>query len=85
MDQSVLRNLAAQFVPQLEQQLADVDMELQEFSAEMREERDQQSETLFHDSRPHGQQDRARSPQGEMRSTSLPLNRHEERGVYFVA
>ncbi|MDH5563544.1 MAG: hypothetical protein OEY91_07990, partial [Nitrospirota bacterium] len=85
MDHSVLRNLAAQFVPQLEQQLADVDMELQEFSAEVREERDQQSETLFHDSRSHGQQDRARSPQGDMRSTPLPLNRHEERGVHFVA
>jgi hypothetical protein len=85
MDHSVLRNLATQFVPQLEQQLVDVDMELQEFSAEVREERDQQSETLFHDSRSHGQQARARSPQGDVRSTSLPLSRHEEQGVHFVA
>jgi len=85
MDQSVLKNLAAQFVPQLEQQLADVDMELKEFSAEVREERDQQSESLFHDSRSHGQQDRAGRPQGDRHSTPTPLNRHEERGVYFVA
>jgi hypothetical protein len=37
MDQATLKNLAVQFVPQLEDQLAQSDMELQEFSAEVRD------------------------------------------------
>ncbi len=37
MDQATLKNLAVQFVPQLEEQLTQGDMELQEFSAEVRD------------------------------------------------
>jgi len=37
MDQATLKNLAIQFVPQLEEQLAQSDMDLQEFSAEVRD------------------------------------------------
>jgi hypothetical protein len=37
MDQATLKNLAVQFVPQLQDQLGQIDLELQEFSAEVRE------------------------------------------------
>lgn len=37
MDQATLKNLAVQYVPQLEEQLTQGDMELQEFSAEVRD------------------------------------------------
>jgi hypothetical protein len=42
MDQATLKNLAVQFVPQLQDQLGQIDMELQEFSAEVREQRGEQ-------------------------------------------
>ncbi len=84
MDHAVLRNLAAQFVPQLENQLARVDLELQEFSAEVREEREQDADTLFHDSRFHEPQDAVRRSQGEVSSTQNPLNQHEEQGLHLV-
>ena len=55
LDHSVLRNLATQFVPQLENQLAEVDLELQEFSAEVRGEQEQEQEAggLFNNDRSH--------------------------------
>ncbi|MDH4360594.1 MAG: hypothetical protein OEW33_07640, partial [Nitrospirota bacterium] len=46
MDHATLKNLAVQFIPQLEDQLAQVDMDLQEFSAEVRDQYGkQESET----------------------------------------
>ncbi|UCH90640.1 MAG: hypothetical protein JSU60_05890, partial [Nitrospirota bacterium] len=86
MDHSVLRNLATQFVPQLENQLAEVDLELQEFSAEVREEQEQEQEakSLFDDSRSHEAHESKRSAQGEMLSTQNPVGRQAEAGLHFV-
>jgi hypothetical protein len=84
MDHSVLRNLANQFVPQLENQLAEVDLELQEFSAEVREEREQEAGRLFDDSGSHKAQQSGRRAQGEGLSTQNPVVRQEESGLHFV-
>ena len=85
MDHSVLRNLANQFVPQLENQLAEVDLELQEFSAEVREEREQEADRLFDGSGSHKAQQSGRRAQGEVLSTQNPAGRQEEPGLHFVA
>ena len=85
MDHSVLRNLAAQFVPQLENQLAEVDMELQEFSAEVREEREDHADTLFHDRQSHESHEASGPSHGERRSALNALHRPEERGLHLVA
>jgi hypothetical protein len=85
MDHSVLRNLANQFVPQLENQLAEVDLELQEFSAEVREEREQEPQTMFDDSRAHEDPMFGSGGQGELLSTRNPVGRQEERGLHLVA
>lgn len=69
MDHSILRNLAAQFVPQLENQLSQVDLELTEFSAEVREEREPEAETLFDGSGSHGAQESRRGVTSETPST----------------
>jgi hypothetical protein len=70
MDHSVLRNLANQ---------------LQEFSAEVREEREQEEGRLFDDSRSHKAQESGRRAQGELLSTQNPVGRQEEPGLHFVA
>ena len=85
MDHSVLRNLATQFVPQLENQLAEVDLELQEFSAEVREEREQEAASLFDDSRSHNSQESGRRAQGDLLLTQNSVGRQEEPGLHFVA
>jgi hypothetical protein len=85
MDHSVLRNLATQFVPQLENQLAEVDLELQEFSAEVREEREQETGRLFDDSRSHKAQESGARAQGESLLAQNPVGGQEEPGVHFVA
>ena len=85
MDQAVLRNLANQFVPQLENQLADLDMELQEFSAQVREERDQKDDTLFNDSRYHTAPKSERGSQAELSSPQNFRNRQGEHGLHLVA
>ena len=85
MDHSILRNLATQFVPQLENQLAEVDLELQEFSAEVREEREPEAGRLFDDSRSHKAQESGQRAQGELLSTQNPVGRQEEPGLHFVA
>ncbi|MFA9562478.1 MAG: hypothetical protein ACERKU_09105, partial [Nitrospirota bacterium] len=85
MDHAVLRNLATQFLPQLENQLAEVDLELQEFSAEVREEREQEAGSLFDDSRSHKGQESGRRAQGDLSLSLNPLLGHDERGLHFVA
>ncbi len=85
MDHSVLRNLAAQFVPQLENQLNQVDLELKEFSAEVREEREQGAGTLFDRSGSHGAQESRRGAKGESHSTHNPLVRQGDQGLHLVA
>ncbi len=83
-DHAVLRNLATQFVPQLENQLADIDMELQEFSAEVREERQQQDDPAFRQTSLAGQETRRASEQESVVLQSS-LNRQEHAGLHFVA
>jgi hypothetical protein len=85
MDHSVLRNLAAQFVPQLENQLTKVDLELQEFSAEVREEREHHDDPLFHDRQSHDSRESSGPSHGERRSALNDLHRPEERGLHLVA
>jgi len=85
MDHSVLRNLATQFIPQLENQLAEVDLELQEFSAEVREEREREGDSLLDDSRSHKGQESGRRAQGDLSLSLNPLLGHDERGLHFVA
>ena len=85
MDHSVLRNLAAQFVPQLENQLSQVDLELQEFSAEVREERQQHADTLFHGHGSDGHQKTGSPSQSDSRSTQNLQNRYEGQGLHLVA
>ncbi len=83
-DHAVLRNLAAQFVPQLENQLADVDLELQEFSAEVREERQQQDDPVFRHPSLTRQGTRGASQQESVTPQSS-LNRQEHAGLHLVA
>jgi len=85
MDHSVLRNLATQFVPQLENQLAEVDLELQEFSAEVREEREQEAGSLFDDSGSHKAQESGRRAQDELLTAQNPVGGQEGQGLHFVA
>ncbi len=83
-DHAVLRNLATQFVPQLENQLADVDLELQEFSAEVREERQQQDDLVFRQPSLSGQGARQASTQEPVAPQSS-VNRHEGTSLHLVA
>ncbi len=83
-DHAVLRTLASQFVPQLENQLADVDLELQEFSAEVREERQQQDDSVFRHPSLTGQGTRHVSQQESVAPQSS-LNRQEHAGLHLVA
>ena len=83
-DHAVLRNLATQFIPQLENQLADVDLELQEFSAEVREERQQQDDAIFRHSHFAGQGTQ-RASQEEVLSPESSLKRQEDPGLHLVA
>lgn len=85
MDHSVLRNLANQFIPQLENQLTQVDLELQEFSAEVREEREQGTHTMFDDSGSHEAQRSGGRSQDKLLPMQNPLNRPQEQGLHLVA
>ncbi|MEX0830068.1 MAG: hypothetical protein WD032_07465 [Nitrospirales bacterium] len=85
MDHSILRSLANQFVPQLEHQLSQVDLDLQEFSAEVREERDHESDAWFGDSRSHEGPQSGRRAQDERISTQNSVNRQLERGLHLLA
>jgi hypothetical protein len=86
MDQATLKNLAIQFVPQLEDQLVQSDMELQEFSAEVRDSHGEQES----DTNPH----LSGMSYGKRESTDLSLapelhsnfvKRVEEQGLHLVA
>lgn len=86
MDQTTLKNLAIQFVPQLEDQLAQNDMDLQEFSAEVRNQhREQESSTNSQGSEAMPGQ---RGFTNVHSSPELLLNamkRVEENGLHLVA
>jgi hypothetical protein len=85
MDHAILRNLANQFVPQLENQLSQLDLELQEFSAEVREERQQEPDALFDDARSHERHPSEQGAQDEGPLTSHLPNRQSEPGLHFLA
>jgi len=85
MDHSALRNLANQFVPHLENQLSQVDLELEEFSAEVREESEPGTHSMFDDSRTSKGQRFGGQTQGELQSTPNPLGHRKETGLHFVA
>ena len=85
VDHSVLRNLAAQFVPQLENQLSQVDLELQEFSAEVREEPEQQTGTLFDKSRSHNSEESRQRSEHESHLTHIPFDSQGGQGLHLVA
>ena len=85
MDHSVLRNLATQFVPQLENQLAQADLELQEFSAEVREEQTQHEEHLFDESRFHHHLQGKHSSQSEIGVAEDFVAHAAEQGLHLVA
>jgi hypothetical protein len=84
LDHSVLRNLATQFVPQLENQLAEVDLELQEFSAEVRGEQEKEAGGLLNKDRFHEAQDSRSRAQGELPLKQNPVGPQKETGLHFV-
>ncbi len=85
VDHSVLRNLANQFVPQLENQLNQVDLELQEFSTEVRDEREQQTHQMFDKSQDQTTERSGRGSRSEVVLTQNPLGLSEEASLHFVA
>ena len=86
MDHATLKNLAMQFVPQLEDQLAQSDMDLQEFSAEVRDHHGEpESEASSHGS---GTQQEQRGPttvHHAPESLNYFVNRVKEQGWHYVA
>ena len=86
MDQATLKNLALQFVPQLEEQLTHGEMELQEFSAEVRDHHgEQESDTRSNGPGTQTSQRGARSLQDAQGSLSHLVRRAEEQGLHLVA
>ena len=85
MDQAILRNLANQFVPQLEAQLSQVDLELQEFSAEVREDAPQGSDRWEDDVRSREGHQSTRLAHDEPISTNHAINQRQETGLHLLA
>jgi hypothetical protein len=86
MDQATLKNLALQFVPQLEEQLTHGEMELQEFSAEVRDHQGGQESDTRSDGA--GTQMGQRGTGSLTHSPGSPSNlvrRAEEQGLHLVA
>ena len=86
MDQATLKNLAVQFIPQLEDQLAQVDMDLQEFSVEVRDHhREQQHDTSLHHSGMLSMQQGSTASHRAPETVPTPGKRVEEQGLHLVA
>ena len=85
MDQAILRNLANQFVPQLETQLSQVDLELQEFSAEVREDTPQGSDRWGDDIRFGEGHQSTRLAHDESIPTTHVFNQQQETGLHLLA
>ena len=86
MDQATLKNLAVQFVPQLEEQLTQGEMELQEFSAEVRDHQSgQESDTRSGGAGTQTSQRGTTSLHQTPGSHSHMAGRPEEQGFYLVA
>lgn len=86
MDQMALRNLAMQFVPQLEEQLSQLNLELNQFSAETSEEQRSEGGSSFPHNRsePDGFKETEGSFPARTPSLSRPLT-SKETGLHFVA
>jgi len=86
MDQMALRNLAVQFVPQLDEQLSQLNLELNQFSAEMSEEQGSEGDSASPHNRPEsdGFKETVGSPPVRTPSLSRPLTGMET-GLHFVA
>jgi hypothetical protein len=86
MDQATLKNLAIQFVPQLEDQLAQSDMDLQEFSAEVRDHhREPESETRSNGSVMQHVHRGTTTAQDASESLPNSVKRVEAMGLHLVA
>lgn len=86
MDHAALKNLAIQFVPQLEDQLAQSDMELQEFSAEVRDHRrEQESDTRSQGADTPHVQGGSTTFFHEPESLTNSVKRVGEQGLHLVA
>lgn len=86
MDQATLKNLAVQFVPQLEEQLTQGEMELQEFSAEVRDHQSgQESDTRSDGAGTQTSQRGMPSLHQTSGSLSHRAGRGEEYGFHLVA
>ena len=85
MDHAILRNLANQFVPQLEAQLSQVDLELQEFSAEVREDAPQGSDRWGDDFQSREGQPSERLAHDERPSAEKVFHQRRESGLHLLA
>lgn len=86
MDQATLKNLAVQFVPQLEEQLTQGEMELQEFSAEVRDHQNgQESDTRSDGAGTQTSQGSTTFLHQTPGSLSYRAGRVEEQGFHLVA
>lgn len=86
MDQATLKNLAVQFVPQLEEQLTQGEMELQEFSAEVRDHQNgQESDTRSDGAGTQTSQGGSTFLHETPGSLSYRAGRVEEQGFHLVA
>jgi hypothetical protein len=86
MDQATLKNLAVQFVPQLEEQLSQRDMDLQEFSAEVRDHHCEQESTPGSDWPATQQGHQGSTNFHHAQESHIPFGmRVEERGWHYVA
>ncbi|GJL70797.1 MAG: hypothetical protein NPIRA06_34320 [Nitrospirales bacterium] len=86
MDQATLKNLAVQFVPQLEEQLTQGDMELQEFSAEVRDQHGERESSTRSDGA--GTQTSQRGTMSLHPASGSPSHvgmRVDEQGLHLVA
>jgi hypothetical protein len=85
MDHAMLRNLAVQSVPQLENQLAQLDMELEEFSADVREQQEPEAHPSFGEAgKPHPSKP-VNALQGETGAHAHSVSQGQEQGLHFVA
>lgn len=86
MDQATLKNLAVQFVPQLEEQLTQGEMELQEFSAEVRDHQGRQESDVRSDGAGTQTSQRGTTSLHQAPgSLSHVAKRAEEQGLHLVA
>ncbi|MDR4495563.1 MAG: hypothetical protein R3B74_14345 [Nitrospirales bacterium] len=86
MDHMALRNLALQFLPQLEEQFTNINMELSEFSAETPEEKGSETDSTFQGRTSSSETQGWRGEGRTVQRGSLPRQiPSAEAGLHFVA